>query len=76
MLCLLFDGYRTYHYYIDCDLVIILVRYHCLVMCIQYFIFYKNVYIMNFTTAVAADKSIAYLFYVETSQRLFIYLYK
>ena len=76
MLCLLFDGYRAYHYYIDCDLVIILVRYHCLVMCIQYFIVYKYVYIMNFTTAVAADKSIAYLFYVETSQRLFIYLYK
>ena len=61
MSCLLFDGYRAYHYYIDCDLVIILVWFHCLVMCIQYFIFYKNVYIMNFTTAVTADKSIAYL---------------
>ena len=65
MLCLLFDGYRAYHYYIYYDLVIILVRYHCLVMCIQYFIFYTNVYIINFTTsittAVTADKSIAYL---------------
>ena len=65
MLCLLFDGYRAYHYYIDCGLVIILVRYHCLVMCIRYFIFYKNVYIMNFTTAITtavkADQSFAYL---------------
>ena len=61
MLCLLFDGYRAYHYYIDCDLVIILVWFHCLVMCIQYIYLFLNVYIMNFTTAVTADKSIAYL---------------
>ena len=67
MLCLLFYGYRTYNYYINGDLVIILVSYYCLVMCIQYFIFGKNDYIMNFatdiTTAVTAY-IIVYLVFV------------
>ena len=52
MLCLLLYGCRTYNYYINGDLVIILVRYYCLAMCIQYFIFCKNDYISNFTTAI------------------------
>ena len=59
MLCLLLYGYRTYSYYINCDKVIIGML-SLLIMCIQYFIFCKNVYIMNFTTAVTAD-IIAYL---------------